>query len=410
MRAYLVLRAILVGLVLLTVGVAPAMAENDTATTPVTLSAANPSATGVLPGNGSLRFYRLAYQGGFASVVIHLTWNPGWSFTDAAFGFNLYGPNGEVRQGERGSDVGEASTRVLLLQAAGPGEYLLQVYNYATDKTSAFTVDIWGLPAAPEKVTVGASPESPGARPDNSAPVRSSAYTAEGTLTGSASGAFNYFTVEYPGGDTVLRVGLSVTPSNVLEPGAYGFNVYEGEALLASGNEVERTPSSATKTATVSRRAPGVLIVQVYNYRDGETAAYTLGVDGAAGAAADAIGNNAPESSLHLSSAQAAYRGSVRGSGGFAYYGFNYQGGGEPVTLVLGFKPGYGITAGGVGLNLYRGADLAATSTTTEGASSGSGVSIVTFDHYEAGYIGVLLFNYTNDIPVEYTLYAIGLR
>jgi hypothetical protein len=410
MRIYAVLRATLCALLLLTLGVAPTLAENDTAATAVQLSAANPSAAGVLPGNGSLRYYRFAYQGGFASVVIHLTWNPGWSVTDAAFGFNVYGPNGRAGEGERGSDVGEASTRVFLLQAASPGEYIVQVYNYANDKTSGYTVETWGLATEPEKVTVGTTPDSPGNSPDNSASVKATAYTAEGQIAGSAAGAFNYFTVEYAGGDTQLSVSLTVTPSNVMEPGAYGFNVYEGETLLVSGDEVERTPTSATKTAVLSRQSPGVLVIQVYNYRDGETASYSLGVNGAAGSVADAIGNTGPESSLQLSSAQVAYRGTVRGNGGFAYYGFNYQGSGERVTLVLGFKPGYGITAGGVGLNLYRGPDLVATSATSEGASTASGVSIVTYDHYEGAYIGVLLFNYTTDIPVEYTLYAIGLR
>ncbi|MHB1135145.1 MAG: hypothetical protein ACYC4L_22460 [Chloroflexota bacterium] len=400
----ILLRALVIAALLLVIGVAPVAALNGSPDAAVTLTSFDNKGHGSLTGNGAgaFRYYRFAYAGANAFVTVRLVWNPGWGLTDAAFGFNIYGPSGHVGEATHIDDDGDSSTRALTFSAALPGDYLVQVYNYAPEQTSNYTVEVIGLAEAPVVATGNTSIEG-------AVPARGPVFSANGSLVGSGGGAFNYFLVEYAGGDSPLDISLAMWPSRWLVEGAYGFNVYEDGTLRISGEEIARDPESATKKAFLQRLEPGKFIVQVYNYAEGVAADYTLAVSGAVGEVLPASGNDSPERALNLTPQRAAYRGTLAGSGGFAFFGMDYPGGSRSVRLILSFQPGPGFTATGVGYNVYRGGSLVMTGKVTEGASSNSGIAYATFNFIEGGYYGIQVYNYVDNTPVDYTFYAIGL-
>ncbi|MCL4535300.1 MAG: hypothetical protein M1401_13535 [Chloroflexi bacterium] len=400
-------RAIIIAALLLAIGTVPALAANDTVDTAVLLTTNNPSGTGQSTGSpgGSFRYYSFPYGGGNAEVLVHLTWRPGWASTDAAVGFNVYGPTGKAGQGQRGDDVDGASTSFLYFVAAAPGDYLVQVYNYTSGVAVDFTVDVTG--AGMPTTTVADNSTI-----DKAARVTSQSYSASGSLLGSSGGAYNYFLVDYPGGDSTMDVSLTVSPANFLLPNAYGFNVYDGGTLVVSGEEWQRGNTLATKIASVKRTDPGVLGIQVYNYTEGITAQYTLGVTGAAGQVPEVSGNNNPNTAFVLSPRDVSASGSILGNSGgaYSYFVFHYQGNRENVNVSLRFTPGYGITAGGVGINIYHGPDLIAGGKTTEGETSEGGVATASFSSDLSDWFGVQVYNYVPGVTAQYTVYVTGLR
>ena len=400
-------RATLAALLALALVANHAAASNETAETALLVSADNPSVSGTIVGNkgGAYRYYQFAYPGANVPVQIHLTWNPGFASTGRAFGFNVYGPNGFVGEGIRGDDAGEASTANLSLAAPTPGTYLVQVYSYTADTVQNFAVDFAGLGPAPTPVADNVVPE-------RAVSVQQQTASLGGALTGRSAGAFNFFLLGYPGGQWPMTVSLSFTPASALPVDAFGFNLYDEGNLAGTGVEVARSGETATKTLTISSVAPGTYGLQVYNYADGVTGSYVVGVDGAVGTVVGVTGNGTPDRAVRLTPQAASARGTIVGNAGgaFAFFGLEYQGNNEPITLSLPFKPGPGLTGSGVGLNLYRGSDLVATSARAGGRTAEDGIAYLTYSSDQAGYYGVQVYNYAPGITVEYTLHAMGLK
>ncbi|MHB1414064.1 MAG: hypothetical protein ACYC1C_02335 [Chloroflexota bacterium] len=409
MRSVVILRVILATLLLVALSGGVALAAgNDTPETAVVVSAANPSGTGTIVGgsNSTFRYYRFSYPGADTSVIIHLTWNPGFGATDAAFNFNVYGPNGLAGRGERGEDVGPASTSVLNLRSQVAGDYLVQVYNYTPATTSAYTLDFTGL-GAPPVTAVGNT------TPGQAIQVEEQAPTAVGTLTGQSQGAFRYFTFGYPGVDWETTISVTFKPARWIPESAFGFNVYDGDTWVTTSAETSRGTESVTAAATVKRFQPGTLTVQLYNYVEGVTAEYQLGIGHASGATVTAVGNDGPDRAITLTPQLTAARGTLGGNGrsSFNYYGFNYQGDGTPVTMSLQFSPSRDLTGDGVGFNIYKDGNLAASSLLTYGRNYTESLSYLTFTPDTPGYYGIMIYSYApQGMPVNYTFYCMGLE
>ncbi len=397
--------------VFLTLALVPGvvLADNSTPETAVQFSQSDSSASGTLTGSGSgaFRYYLFDYPGGGAPITVHLTWDPGWGLTDAAFGFNVYGPSGQVGQGKRGEDVGAASTAQLDLATEEPGQYLVQVYSYTNGSTSAFTLEVKGL--APQAVAVGVADN---ASPGQAVAVHDPAYLATGSLPGDGGGSYSYFTVEYPGGETELGISLAVSPANWLFTDGCGFNVYEGGTLVVGGSETDRTATLATKTATVKRAAPGTFEVQIFNYVSGVTADYTLGISGGVSQVMAAAGNDSPEKAVLLTPTANAARGAIAGNSGgaFAFFGFNYQGGYEPVTIVLSSRPGVDLTGQGVGVMLYQDGQPVGDAPVGTGITVDTGLALHTLQSDVGGYYLIQVYNYISYVTAEYNVYVVGLR
>lgn len=401
-------RAVLAALLALTLSAGSVAAVNDSPQTAQPVSAESGTQGGTLIGTtgGAFRFYRFNYPGGNVPVRIHLSWAPGFHITGPAFGFNVYGPNGLAGSGVRGDDAdSNTSTMNLDLAAPAPGEYLVQVYNYTDGSQQGYSLVFSGLGPAPKVVTDNVTPE-------RAVEVSATKTNLSGSLTGRASGAFNFFNLEYPGGEWPMKVSLSFSPAGSLSAEAFGFNVYKNDELVATGGEVARDGDTATKTATVTDVAPGMYGLQVYNYAEGVTGSYVVGVDGLTGATAIVSGNTSADRAFGLSPRVQGARGTIVGNSGgsFAYFGLNYQGNDEKITVSMGFKPGRNVTGQGVGVNLYRGADLVATSTFTDGRTLAEGVAFFSYSSDQAGLYVIQAYNYIEGVTADYSLYALGLK
>jgi hypothetical protein len=395
MRVLALLRVVLAAVVLLTLSGGIAAAQNETAEAAISVSAANPTQTGTLVGSrgGTFRYYRFFYPGADAEVRLHLSWNPGWSATDAAFNFNLYAPDGTIRWGERGDDAGPANTANFKLTTKLAGEYLVQVYNYTDGKAVAFTLDFFGLGESPVRVTENTNPSQ-------ALGIEEKFLSVTGSVTGQSSGAFNYYTFEYPGVDWETRINLTFRPGRWLNDDSFGFYLFDGEDWVAAGSEAQRTDEWVSKSLTFRRFQPGTIGIQVYNYVDGVQGEYTLTVDGAVGAVVSAAGNDSPQWAVELTPTIGEARGRFPSQDGasFHYYGLNYQGGNEPITMALSFRPQRGVTGDGIGINVYRGADLVATSQLADGRNAGESLAYLTWRADQPGYYGVQVFNYARNV------------
>jgi len=407
MRGLVLLRAVLAALLLAALSGGVALASNKTADTAVVLSAANPSGSGIIANSGGdvFRYYRFTYPGANAQVYIHLTWNPGWGTTDAAFNFNLYGPGGFVARGTRGDDVGPASTSFYTLESQMAGDYLVQVYNYAPEKTVAYTLDTTGLGAPPLQAVANVEPQA-------AMPIVEQSPTAVGNLVGRGGGAFNYFDLAYPGVNWETRVSLTFRPAKALPDWTIGVNVYDGDTLVATASEAYRDEDVAIKTVTVKRFQPGLLRLQVYNYADGVAADYTLGTTGAIGSGVSASGNDTPGQAIQLSPTVTSAHGTLSrlNDAAFQFYSLNYPGGYKQLTLSMHFRPGRSLAGDGVGFNIFRGAELVSSSTVTDGRNAGEGLSYLTWSSDQPGDYSLQVFSYAHNIPVDYDLYIAGLE
>jgi hypothetical protein len=401
------LRAILALLLILALLPGTVLADNDSPEAAILLTPAVPSASGALTGNpgGAFRYFRIEYPGAETPVTVRLTWDPGWGVTDAAFGFKVWGPNGQVGEGQHSDDQGSSSAAQVTFSAAAPAGYLIQVYSYTRGSTSNFTVEVKGLGEPVAVVNINTSPEQ-------AVTVPQAAFLATGQLEGGSSGSYRYFNVEYPGGDSLMGISLTVSPGNWLDTNAYGINVYESGTLIAAGDEIAHTQAEATKTCPVRRAAPGSFVVQIYNYATGITADYALGVSGAVPEIKPAVGSDSPSTAPQFTAPVSAYHGTLTGlaDGAFAYFVMPYQGWYEPVTVVLSTKPGPSHTYGGVGVKIYHGADPAGDAPTSTGATVDTGLALHTLESTDGGWYGVIVYNYVQDVTVEYTVYVVGLK
>lgn len=409
-------RAVLSGLLLLTLTMTGLFAEvasadsapNSTADTAIAVSGANPSITGSMTGagNGAYRYYRFAYPGANTVVRVHLTWNPGWSSTANGFNFNVYGPSGLVGQGQRGDDAGPASTSYLDVVTPAPGDYLVQVYSYTQSTFQNFTLDFTGLGAAPVAVVTNNS------TPAQAATVTQQSSSMSGSLVGKGNGAFAFFNVEYPGGNWPMTVSVSFSPANQLPVNAFGFLVWQDDTLVATGVETSRDFDNATKSADVTVIPAGKYTVQVVNYADGVNASYVLGINGVSASTLNVTGNTTPDKSVTLTAQTNTARGQLAGAGNgsFAFFGVNYQGGKQPLTISVSYAPGRNATGSAVGVNIFRGSQLVMTSVISDGRTLGSGMAYQTYSADDAGYLGIQLFNYQPGVTIDYSIYAMGLK
>jgi len=177
-----------------------------------------------------------------------------------------------------------------------------------------------------------------------------------GTLTGSRGGAFAYYKVNYPGNGNVVSVELSVSPGDPAAMKGISLKLYS-----ASGTELGVVVPTGTGLAVpYSDDTQGTWTVQIGNYLDGVTVAYTIVAKGlpkvqtpvketapAAPQAANrpAVTVKAPTPSV----------GALAGNnaGAFARIELDYPADGSEMHVTLNYSPADPATRRGVGLTVY---------------------------------------------------------
>jgi hypothetical protein len=392
-------------------------AANDTPETAIVLTAAHNSASDTLVGSpgGAYRYYRFHYQGGSAPAQVTLTFEPGYGSTGSqAVGFNLYGPSGLSFAGQNAGTNGNVSTAQYTLAFPAAMDVLVQVYNYTAGMSVSYTLTVAGISGGSTAGLVA----SRNTTPEQALSVTTINAALGGTLVGNAAGAFQYFTLRYPGGETPMTITMNASPTYNGAGLAYGFNIYRTNALtgqsqlVASGVPIASDVNSTTLSATITNRAAATYQLQVVNYWPGVAVTYGISATGLAGPAPAASGNGDASHAIVLNSARPGATATLAGNSGgaFHYYLVQYPGSQSQLAIAVTYTSSLGgINLDALGFNVYNGSQLV---TTSHPADDGFGVLAAEWRYADPNpaTFGIQVFNYAPGTSVSYTIYQVGSR
>lgn len=391
-----------------------ALAANDSPQSAIGLSAAKSSASDTLVGStgGAYRYYQFRYQGSGAPVLVSLSYTPAFEGnSNQAFGFNLYGPSGLTFQGTWTGTSGNYSAIQYTLANPAAMDVLVQVYNYTNGMPVSYTLTVSGLSGGSAAGIVARNNSSP----SQALAVNTINATLGGTLVGSAAGAFQYFTIRYPGGNASATITMNASPTYNAQGQAYGFNVYRANpstgatTLVASSSQTASDVNSTTLSATISQPSAGAYQLQVFNYWPGVSITYGINATGLAGAAPTAKGNLDAGHAIVLNSAHQGASETLAGNNGgaFNYYLVNYPGSQSQLNISVTFESTGGAPDSALGFKVYNGSTLQATA---YAADDGTGVQSASWGYQDANAatFGIQVFNYASNTTAAYTIYEVG--
>jgi hypothetical protein len=237
-----------------------------------------------------------------------------------------------------------------------------------------------------------------------------------GAIVGNAAGAYQYFTLRYPGGDTDLAITMNATPVYTGSGQAVGFNVYRPlpngtSTLAATGAVTAQDAHSVTISATVTGRSAAAYQLQVYNYWPGVSVSYGITATGMAGPAPAMSGNGDAARAVVLTSAQPGATQTLVGNrgGAFNYFLVTYPGSDSEFALAITYQATGGASTEALGFKVYDGSNLV---TTVNPSDDGNGVMSGEwlYQNADAKTFGIQVFNYAQDASTTYVLYQIGAR
>jgi hypothetical protein len=245
---------------------------------------------------------------------------------------------------------------------------------------------------------------------------------ASGSLAGSTSGSFSYFTFNYPGDGSTGTLTLSITPSDPVTEGVVGTNLYHNGTLLATMNAVGSTPG--VNAVTFSSTTPGSVLVQVYNYSSGTPVNFQLQLAGVNQATPAPVATATPlnpalatptaissstsgdGSSGHPFALNGNATGQLPGNsaGSFVYHTFASTGDGSTQTLHFTFSPGGADVGTGVFVTVFQNGTQLASVKATDNQGNPPGIVPVSFISSIAGPVLVQIGNYSPTQTIDYTL------
>jgi hypothetical protein len=388
----------------------PVLAVNDSTATAIPLDASHSTASDQLTGNsgGAFRYYSFVYPGAGVPVPITMQAQPGHGTTGVAAGFNVYGPGGFSIPAIASDQSTTSSSYGATVSSATAGTYFIQVFNYIQGLPLSFQLAVNGLQATP---TPGA-----GSSPSQPIVLQQTSVTTGGQLTGSTSGAFTFYLVNYPGAQTPMTITVGYSPITSTSDKAVGCNLYRNEptspstsTLVGQCAESGRNATSATTTFTLRADGAAPYLLQVNNYLAGITIDFTLIVTGMTGPMAQVSTNTTSESAFVLSPASPAAQGQLVGNsqGGFNYFVMQYPGGNANVLITLTSPPNSQIGDGTFGFNLYVGSNHVGQSNAGLDAL-GERTTTFALTQSDAQTFGIQVFNYAN-ATASYVITVQGL-
>jgi hypothetical protein len=242
---------------------------------------------------------------------------------------------------------------------------------------------------------------------------------ATGSLTGSTSGAYDYFTFNYPGDGSIATLNFSVTPNDPVTMSSFGVNVYQGGTLLATNNAVGSPPG--TNNVDFSSTTASPILVQVYNYGPGLPANFQLQLAGVAGASvtptpapaapstsapstpAPLVGDGSAAKPFELkTSASGTLAGNV--SGNYVNYQVPYAGDGSTQLVNFSFSPNGPDNANGIFINVYQNGQTLSTFQGNDNGSNPTGTVTIQFSSSTAGPVDIQIGNYNPSGTINYTI------
>jgi hypothetical protein len=257
---------------------------------PASLSAA---ATVVGSSGGTFVYYTFNSPGAASAGTLSVTVTPAYPVSATWAGVNLYQAGSTIASviGARSATPG-ATNSASFAVAAGP--VLVQAYNYLSGQASTISFTISGIgPVAPAgSSAVSSTPSSPapssqaacaslpsaGGQTASTAVAFPSTLSVSGTLTGSAGGAYTYYTFNSPANGATGSVTLVVSPRDPVTDTNVGVSLFQGGNSIASINALGYTPG--VNSAGFPLTTAGPVVVQVHNYGQGTMATYTVVISG----------------------------------------------------------------------------------------------------------------------------------
>jgi hypothetical protein len=289
---------------------------------------------------------------------------------------------------------------------------LIQVYNYTAGMLVGYTLTVSGLSGGSSAAITGSNNTTP----DQAKSVSTINASIGGSIPGTSAGSFQYYNLNYPGGNAPLTISMNVTPSYNAAGEGYGFNVYLPNAngssptLVASSTQSSKDANSETLSATITNISATTYQLQVFNYWAGVTINFGITATGLAATPLSAQGNLDAAHAIVLNSATPGATETLAGqsSGTFNYYLVQYPAN-STFALSITAPASSAAAPGTIGFNVYDGATLKATvraANDGNGNQSGSWNFTDTVDHT----YGIQVFNYAPGVSVTYKLYEVGAR
>lgn len=403
--------ALVLGISLL--GPEVAFAANTSPDTAIPLNVSNNSVSATLVGStgGAYQYYRVNYQGSNSPVNFTLTYQPGFGTGNGAFGFNLYGPSGVTFAGQVTNTTSNSATAQYTLTNNAAMTLLVQIYNYTAGASVNYTLTVAGLSGGSTAVITGHTSSSP----SQAQTVTATNATIGGTIVGTAAGAFQYFNLQYPGGNAAMTITMNASPTYTAQGSlAYGFTLYQTlpngtTSTVANSTLTAQDTNSMTLSATVTQPSSATYQLQVYNYWPGVAVHYGIQATGLALPAPAVKGNTDAAHAVVLNSAHPGATATLAGAnaGAFNYYLVKYPGSASSFNLSVTYKNPGGAQASALGFNVYEGTNLVATA---HAFDNGNGVLSAVWTYTDANphTFGIQVFNYQSGATATYTIYESG--
>ena len=228
---------------------------------------------GLLAGStaGSFAYYQVEYPGDSVALEIQVTFGEHDPTISPQLGVNLYTADGLAMSGVEKEDGAYEAVSYAAEEAT---MLTVQVYNYS-ETTVAYSVTALGLPEAVAEETVAAVDETVTEVADTTQATAASLATGiEGSITGSAAGAFDRHSLSYAGDGTTVTVTFSVWPLDPSYASAVGFTVYDPEGVVVARGA--NTDTHGVLAASFASEVAGDYTVAIHNYAEGIAVSYTL--------------------------------------------------------------------------------------------------------------------------------------
>jgi hypothetical protein len=244
------------------------------------------------------------------------------------------------------------------------------------------------------------SPESPLPLPGDT--------PLSGSTVGSNAGSFDYYAIDYPGDERVVRIVVRFAPGDPATLAGVVFNVY-GPAGFHIGESSPTGDQDGREDLSYSESADTTWLVQVFNYIDSVTVSYTITAEGLpaptptpATPAPGITPTPTPVAPDAVRGLEEPVSDTLAGNraGAFDRYQIVYPGDNSEVTVTMTFAPDNPVIQEGVGFTIYgpEGQEFVAQPTGTPGERR------VTLASDVAGTYLVQVHNYIEGLTVGYTI------
>ena len=225
-------------------------------------------------------------------------------------------------------------------------------------------------------------------------------------VTGNRGGAFDYYTIHYPGDVSVVTIEVRYHPADAVANLGFGFHVYGCNGFrIGRGKLVANDGGVGVLRLQYSDSNPASWLVQVYNYLPGSSIDYSIQAEGLPAPAAGTTRTTTEAATVPEATHAAAPlcgSGHLTGNAGGAYavYKLTVPADAADVQVKLTWSPDDPVIATGVGFVAYG-----PSGQVRRGDGTGCpGERKATLAASEPGAYQIQVYNYIDGLTIQYAL------